>query len=146
VTGDIRLANADCAEDFDVTDVDSIEPGSVMVLGRHGALEPCQAAYDRCVVGVISGAGTYRPAIVLDRRENEPRSNRKSIALMGKVYCRVDTQYSPIEVGDLLTTSPTTGHAMKALDPSRAFSAVLGKALASALEGQPLLPILVTLQ
>lgn len=33
VTGDIRLNNADFAEDFDIADTDSIEPGTVMVLG-----------------------------------------------------------------------------------------------------------------
>jgi hypothetical protein len=51
-----------------------------------------------------------------------------------------------VEVGDLLTTSATPGHAMKAADPARAFGAVLGKALGSMREGRALVPILVTLQ
>ena len=34
VTGDIRLANADCAEDFDIAGTEQIEPGTVMVLNR----------------------------------------------------------------------------------------------------------------
>jgi hypothetical protein len=51
------------------------------------------------------------------------------LALTGKVYCKADAQYAPIEVGDLLTTSSTAGHAMKATDHDRAFGAVLGKAL-----------------
>ena len=68
------------------------------------------------------------------------------IALMGKVYCKVDAQYAPIDVGDPLTTSASPGHAMKALDPNRSFGAVIGKALAPAAEGQSLIPILVSLQ
>lgn len=38
VTGDIRLTNADCAEDFDVSGAVKVEPGTVMVLGNEGAL------------------------------------------------------------------------------------------------------------
>ena len=68
------------------------------------------------------------------------------IALIGKVYCKVDTSYGAIEVGDLLTTSPTSGHAMKARDPLKAFGAVIGKALRSIENGAGLIPILVSLQ
>jgi hypothetical protein len=68
------------------------------------------------------------------------------VALVGKVYCKVDAQYGPIEVGDLLTTSPTLGHAMKASDPLKAFGAVIGKALRPLLAGQGLIPILIALQ
>jgi hypothetical protein len=49
-------------------------------------------------------------------------------------------------VGDLLTTSPTPGHAMKATDPLRAFGAVLGKALLPLRSGQGLIPVLIAMQ
>lgn len=65
---------------------------------------------------------------------------------MGKVYCKVDAQFSPIEVGDLLTTSFTAGHAMKAYDPIKAFGAVIGKALRPLEGGKGLIPILIALQ
>lgn len=144
VTGDIRLTNADCAEDFTIgTDV-SVEPGTVMVLGDEGALFPSHKAYDRCVAGVVSGAGEYKPGIVLDKQES--KRNRQPIALLGKVYCKVDAQYSAIEIGDLLTTSPTPGHAMKAEDPHKAFGAIIGKALRSLGSGRGLIPILIALQ
>jgi hypothetical protein len=68
------------------------------------------------------------------------------VALMGKVYCKVDASYGPIRVGDLLTTSATPGHAMRATDRGLAFGAILGKALAGLEGGQALVPILVTLQ
>jgi hypothetical protein len=38
VTGDIRLTNADCAEDFYIAGTEPVEPGTVMVLGEEGAL------------------------------------------------------------------------------------------------------------
>jgi len=144
VTGDIRLTNADCAEDFDVgTDV-LVEPGTVMVLGEEGALFPSQHAYDKRVAGVVSGAGEFKANIVLDKKPSE--SNRQPISLLGKVYCKVDAQYGTIKVGDLLTTSPTPGHAMKADDPLKAFGTVIGKALRPLKERQGLIPILIALQ
>jgi hypothetical protein len=67
------------------------------------------------------------------------------LALNGKVFCKADAVYAPIAVGDLLTTSSTRGHAMKASDATRAFGAVIGKALQPLAEGQGLIPMLVTL-
>ncbi|MGH8547999.1 MAG: hypothetical protein ACRERU_05265 [Methylococcales bacterium] len=63
------------------------------------------------------------------------------VALLGKVYCKVDATYSPIEVCDLLTTALSLGHAMKADDPVKAFGAVIGKALRSLKAGQGMIPI-----
>jgi len=144
VTGDIRLTNADCAEDFNVAGMDKVEPGTVMVLDNEGAVSESRRSYDKRVAGVISGAGTYRPGIVLDKQQTS--GNRQPVALMGKVFCKVDAQFGAIEVGDLLTTSPTPGHAMKTIDPSKAFGAVIGKALRPLNAGQGLIPILITLQ
>jgi hypothetical protein len=144
VTGDIRLSNADCAEDFDIGLGVVVEPGSVMVLGENGALVPCQSAYDKRVAGVVSGAGDYRPGIVLDKQPS--RLNRRPIALFGKVYCKVDARGGSIAAGDLLTTSSTPGHAMKAADPTRAPGAVIGKALRALDDGQGLIPLLIALQ
>jgi hypothetical protein len=144
ITGDVRLTNADCAEDFDVANADTVEPGTVMVLGDDATLQPSQTAYDKRVAGVVSGAGGYKPGIVLDKQST--RSNRKPIALLGKVYCKVDASYAPVEIGDLLTTSPTPGHAMKASDQQKAFGAVIGKALGRLSESQALIPILIALQ
>jgi hypothetical protein len=144
VSGDIILANADCAEDFDVTDDIRIEPGTVMVLGEEGKLLPSHKAYDKCVAGVVSGAGDYKPGIVLDKQQ--PTETRKPIALLGKVYCKVDARHGAIEIGDLLTTSPTAGHAMRVDDPFKALGTIIGKALRPLTEGQGLIPILIALQ
>jgi len=139
---DVFLSGADCAEEFDA--VVGLEPGMVAVIDDEGRLGPCALAYDKCVVGVISGAGTYRPGIVLDRRPSN--GLRAPIALVGKAYCRVDAGLGAIEAGDLLTTSATSGHAMRADDPSRAFGTIIGKALAPLASGLGLIPVLVALR
>lgn len=144
VTGDIQLNNADCAEEFDIRGDDFVGLGTVMVLGDDGTLQPSEKPYDKRVAGVISGAGDLKPAIVLDKHESE--GNRQPIALLGKVYCQVDADYAPVDVGDLLTTSSTRGHAMRADNPTLAFGAVIGKALEALPNGRGLVPILVALQ
>jgi hypothetical protein len=145
VVKDIQLTGAaDFAEEFDLTGTADAEPGTVMVLDDEGSVKPSCVAYDRKVAGVISGGGEYKPGIVLDKRASQ--RPRKALALVGKVYCKVDAQYAPVGVGDLLTTSPTPGHAMRAADPLEAFGAVIGKALRPLTSGTALVPILVALQ
>lgn len=145
-TGDILLANADCAEDFDIVACENadVTPGHVMVLEDERGLVLCARPYDKRVAGVISGAGDYRPGIVLDKQCST--EGRMPLALVGKVFCYVDADYGPIEVGDLLTTSATPGHAMKAIEQDRAFGTVLGKALRPLASGRDLIPILIALQ
>ena len=145
VTGDIQLLGADCAEQFAAADA-GVEPGTVMVLGEDGSLRVSDAGYDKKVVGVVAGAGDYRPGVVLDSRPDGDGGERLTIALMGKTFCKIDADGAPIEVGDLLTTADRPGHAMKAGDPERAFGAVIGKALRPLAGGQGLVPILVALQ
>jgi hypothetical protein len=141
--GDIVLRNADCAEEFN-TSVPLAEPGTVMVIEDDESLAPSRRAYDRRVAGVVSGAGQYRPGIVLDRRIEA--GERLPIALIGKVHCKVDADAAPIEIGDLLTTSATPGHAMKVSEHGRALGAVIGKALQPFASGRGMIPILVALQ
>jgi hypothetical protein len=70
---------------------------------------------------------------------------RRPIALIGKVYCKVDASFGAIAAGDLLTTSPTPGHAMKSADSAKSFGTTLGKALRSWADGKGLIPVLVAL-
>jgi hypothetical protein len=142
--GDIIMGNADCAEEFDISEYESgnVESGTVMILDENGKLRVSERAYDKRVAGVISGAGSYKPGIILDRKKS--RNKRMPIALMGKVYCKVDTKYSKINVGDLLTTSPTKGYAMKVLNTSKAFGSVIGKAMSSIRSRRGIIPILIS--
>jgi hypothetical protein len=142
---DVFVLGADCAEQFDVNDGDPVRAGSVMVLADEGRVRVSDVAYDKRVAGVVSGAGDYRPGVVLDC-EKSLTHHRVPLALMGKVFCLVDADSAPIEVGDLLTTSAITGHAMKASEPLQAFGAIIGKALRAVRSGRGCIPILVTLQ
>jgi hypothetical protein len=144
VTGDVLLTGADCAEHFDVVGDRPPEPGTVVVIDESGALRESQNPYDKKVAGVVSGAGEYRHGLVLDKRSSQ--EGRIPVALVGKVFCKVDAQYAQIALGDLLTTSPKPGHAMKATEATKALGAVIGKALAKLEGGRGLIPILVALQ
>jgi hypothetical protein len=144
VDKDVVLTGSDCAERFDLAEQEELEAGTVVVIGEDGRLRTSSCAYDKCVAGVVAGAGEYRPAIVM----GSVASDRIGalVALIGKTYCKVDASSAAIEIGDLLTVSSTPGHAMKASDPARSFGAVLGKALRPLRSGSGLIPILVALQ
>jgi hypothetical protein len=142
--GDIILDNADCAEDFDLADGEEWVAGAVMSFNEDGLLCLSTHEYDTAVAGVVSGAGHYRPGIVLDRRAGG--GPRVPLAMLGKVFCLVDADFGAVRPGSLLTTSPRRGHAMRAADPSRAFGAVIGKALRPLERGQALIPVMVSLQ
>jgi hypothetical protein len=144
VAGDVQLVDRDIAERFEVENPSMCPPGTVMVIGETGALVPCSRRYDKRTVGVVSGAGTLRSAVTLGALAELAAS--ASVALVGTAYCWVDANLAPIEIGDLVTTSDTVGHGMKATDPASSFGAVIGKALGSQQSGRGLVPILLSLQ
>jgi hypothetical protein len=144
-TGDILLYNADCAEEFDAdAQGGELEPGTVVSLREDGLLRAACGPYDEAVIGVISGAAKYKPALILDRRNTG--SCRRPVALMGKVFCRVEADTHPIKTGNLLTSSPRPGCGMKADSAVARAGTIFGKALASLEKGTALIPILVMLR
>jgi hypothetical protein len=144
VSGDVALAGADVAEQFGVSGGVDVAPGCVVVLDGDDRVRVSDKPYDRRVAGVVSGAGHYRPAVVLDHVEGD--AARHPVAMTGKVWCLVEADSSPVGVGDLLTSSPVAGHAMRATDERRAFGAVIGKSLRPLKSGRGLVPVLVALQ
>jgi hypothetical protein len=145
VTGDVSFPGMDCAEEFVVTNDPGIEAGTLMAIGPGGILEPSTVAYDRKVVGVVAGAGDLKPGIVMGKNQHGDATCR-AIALVGRAWCKADAAYGAIEIGDLLTSSATPGHAMRADDRDRSFGAVIGKAMAPLDAGIGLVPILIALQ
>jgi hypothetical protein len=79
-------------------------------------------------------------------QEGTLADGKRPVALSGRVYCWVDATLGAIEPGDLLTTAPTPGHAMKVADSVKAQGAILGKAMTPLREGRGLVLVLVTLQ
>jgi hypothetical protein len=136
---------ADLAEGFDAGDARP-EPGTVMTIDpeHEGRLTIAADAYDRRVAGVVSGAGGVDPGLRL--AQAGALDGEVPVALTGRVYVRCSAENGPIRPGDLVTTASLDGHAMRASDPSRAFGAVIGKALGSLDEGSGLVLVLVGLQ
>lgn len=143
VFANLRPPGGDCAEEFDVVGDVAAEPGTVMVVGPRGLLEPCSRPNDTRVVGVVSNAGALNTGLVLNEKAG---GNRAAIALVGTVYCKCDASDAAILVGDLLTTSSMPGHAMR-IDSERAkVGTIVGKALRDLPEATGLIPILVGLR
>jgi collagen triple helix repeat protein len=118
----------DYAEAFELAARQGVGPGTVMaVVGTGGRIAPSESPFERRVVGVISGAGGLQPGSVIGSREDG--SNDLPVAVSGQVAVRVCLEGGPIEPGDLLVASSRPGVAMRAVDPSRAVGAVVGKAL-----------------
>jgi hypothetical protein len=140
---------SDIAEPFDIRarEPDMIKPGMVVSIDPEypGKLKIATKAYDRCVAGIISGAGGVNSGMLM-RQSDSIVNGEYPVALTGRVYCWADTSNGPIQPGDLLTTSNTPGHAMKVTDYARSQGAILGKAMTSLEKGTGLVLILVTLQ
>ena len=134
----------DYAEGFDVSGPERAAPGTVLVIDAEhpGELTRSTTAYDTKVAGIVAGAKGLGSAVRIGAdRFDCP------VALAGRVYCNVDTGQGAVEVGDLLTTSPTPGYAMKVTDHARAQGAILGKAMQRLPQGeQGQILVLVTLQ
>jgi hypothetical protein len=146
VDQDVLITNrGDIAERFPVALSIECEPGMIMVLGDGSDLVPCNRAYDKRVIGVVSGANSSGPAVTLTSHPLNP-GPEVAIALVGTVSCKVDADRGAVEVGDVLTTSETPGHAMKATDPIRSFGAVIGKALTPLSRGRGLVSVVISLR
>jgi len=107
--GRVLTLHGDCAEELDMAPGARAEPGDVMVIDTAGKLTRCSRAYDRRVAGILSGAGDEEPGLLLGCTGSEDAALRRPLALTGRAFCRVDAGPGAIEVGDLLTTSPTPG-------------------------------------
>ena len=146
------MGGADFSENFDVNEkandeAGKIEPGMVVSIdpANPGRLKLSSRAYDRRVAGVISGAGGVKPGMVMGQ-EGTLADGKHPIALSGRVYCWVDASRAAIKPGDLLTTSPMPGYAMKVTNPAKAQGAIIGKAMTGLKRGKGLALVLVTLQ
>ncbi len=100
---------------------ESVEAGDLLVLASDGLLLRSSVGGDALVYGIVAGTTGQR------------FSDQAPVALAGvATLCRVDASAAPIAAGDLLTSSPLLGHAMKAPEGTRA-----GSVVAKALEALP---------
>jgi hypothetical protein len=115
-----------------------VRPGEVVVLdGEHpGAVRTAAVADDRAVAGVAGET----PGVLAGRGSRDA----VPVVVAGTARVWADAGYGAIDVGDLLVTSPTSGHAMRADRPDP--GTVLGKAMQRLEAGTGLIRVLVTLQ
>lgn len=132
-----QVPTADVAEYMPVAE--NVTPGTVLVIGDDGKLQPSTIAYDTRVAGIVSTT----PGVTLGIKENG-NPGEQIIAVAGRVPCKVDAGSAPIHAGDLLTTSDNPGYAMKATNPQ--IGTVLGKAMGTLESGTGTIEVLVTLQ
>ncbi len=124
------------------------EPGTLLVIDPNSDdYEPCAEAYQTSVIGVVSPADTVNSegeimTVTYGASVWIPNSGERPIEVPVRV--KADAKYGAIRRGDLLTTSPTEGHAMVASDPK--LGTIVGKALESLESGTGEIKVMVTLQ
>ena len=118
----------DYAEILDLATREGIRAGSVVAWDPDASgLVPASVSNARRVVGVISGAGKFRPGMVIGSRTDG--SKDFPVAVSGVIYARVSGEAGPVEPGDLLVPSSAAGVGMRAADPRATAGTVFGKAL-----------------
>jgi len=124
-----------------------IQPGTVVCIDAQnkGGLLMSHKAYDHKVAGIVSGAGGIKPGLIMGQNASVA-DGRLPVALSGRAFCLADATKSPIQLGDLLTTSAIPGHAMKVRDHARAQGAIIGKAMTSLKSGKGMVLVLISLQ
>jgi hypothetical protein len=141
----LQITGADLADKFPASE--KVEPGTVMEIDPEnaGQLRMARDAYNQRVAGVVSGANDFPAGAVLGHLPGN--EDAPAVALSGRVWTRCDAAAAAIAPGDLLTTSLTPGHAMKATDRERSHGAVIGKAMTALKQGKTgLVLVLVNLQ
>jgi len=114
--------------------VGDVAPGDVLALDANGMVRRANTAGDVTVVGIAMG----QPVVGEDGMPSVP------FAVSGIVHGLVDASYGAIRPGDLLVSSPTPGHAMRADAPR--VGTILGKAMESLEAGTGTVRVLMTVR
>ncbi len=119
-----------------------LEAGEVLVIGPEGQLSRSTKPYQTSVAGVYS----TQPGFVAGAGDDSADlSGQVPLAVMGVVPVKVSSENGPIQPGDLLTSSGTPGHAMRA-GQNPPVGTVIGKALEPLTDGRGIIKMLVVLQ
>jgi hypothetical protein len=145
ITDALQINGADVSERFDISyDGNPIEPGMVVSIDpdNPGDLAVSHEPYDTKVAGIVSGAGGIRTGLMMGQK-GTLADGQYPVAMTGRVWCFADADLGAIAPGDLLTTSKTAGHAMKASDHDRSRGAAIGKAMTALACGKGTVLVLV---
>ena len=111
----LQATYADIAEYYEGDQ--EYEPGTVLVFGGDKEVTTTTVINDTRSAGVV----TTNPAYIMN---SEQTGVKVCIALAGRVPCKV---IGRVKKGDMLTTSATTGYAVRANSPT--LGSIIGKAL-----------------
>jgi hypothetical protein len=115
---------------------EALEPGDVVVLSETpGCVKLCSKPGDPLVLGVYSTKPSFLGG-VSKRADSLLQKGELPVALVGVVPVKICGESGAVEIGDLLTSSSTPGHAMKAVpigflngEPIYRQGSIIGKAL-----------------
>jgi hypothetical protein len=130
---------ADFAEMLDAEP--GLEAGDVLAIGDDGRLTRSHRPHQENVAGVYSTA----PGFVGGKPVEGARAGHVPLAVVGIVPVKASAENGAISPGDLLTSSATPGHAMRANGEARV-GCVIGKALRPLAAGTGRIEMLVVLQ
>lgn len=122
---------SDFAEYFEINEnTEKIKPGLVVCIDQNnsGELKLSQQKYDRKVIGVISGANGVDAGMVMGQKGTVAFGDH-AVALIGRVYVKCNDENGKIKAGDFLTTSSTSGEAMRVKKFRKSQGSIIGKAL-----------------
>jgi hypothetical protein len=134
---------ADAAADSRVLGIVAVEPGVLLGAGltRIAGADPGLAVE---LEQARESGDSAEEARIWSELEERFHRTHAPVALSGTVLCKVDAGYGAIRRGDLLTSSPTPGHAMRADDPLP--GTIVGKALGTLESGTGTIRVLVMLR
>ncbi len=120
-----------------------LEPGDVVCMGLEDIITLCSTSFDVTVVGVYS----TDPGFIAGAGDSDEYEEGKApIAMMGLVQVKASAENGPIQIGDLLVSAGTPGHAMRCEGVEACFGRTLGKALKPLESGTGLIQTLVMLR
>ncbi len=148
--GDVQADGSYTSPAADFAEVIHAEPdhtyvaGDVLAISRETdrAVALSDQPYSSAVVGVYSTKPGFVGGGVI--QETAADGSTIPVALVGIVPVKVSAENGAIHRGDLLTTSATVGHAMKASEFR--VGTILGKAMGELESGTGIIQVLLTLQ
>jgi len=122
---------------------DQYQPGDVLVISLESDRQVALSSEPNSTL--VAGVYSADPGFIGSSHPMAEASDDEiPMAVVGIVPVKVSAENGSIHRGDLLVTSSTPGHAMRADDPKP--GTILGKALGELESGLGVIPVLVTLQ
>lgn len=148
VTDELQIkGGSDLAENFNILETEKkVIPGHIVCIDTEniGGLKLSDSAYDKKVVGVVSGGNGIRTGFMMGQ-DGSIADGEYPVALTGRVYVYANHENGEIQAGDFLTTSSESGVAMKVDDIAAAQGSIIGKAMTT-IDKNGFVLVLVNLQ